>query len=101
MDFPIKINTIRMGLSMEYFKGSQVQISKLYYFFFIIIFLSKKTVQTLMKCCILRHFIRVLAVCESPHLGVSSAQNNWKSNFFQDQWSNSEIFKSSELLHLT
>ena len=62
MDFPIKINTIRMGFSVEYFKGSQVQISKLYYFFIIIIFLSKKTVQTLMKCHILWYFIRVLAV---------------------------------------
>ena len=28
MDFPIQINTIRMGLSIIYFKGSQVEISK-------------------------------------------------------------------------
>ena len=28
MDFPIQINTIRMGMSIMNFKGSQVEISK-------------------------------------------------------------------------
>ena len=28
MDFPIQVNTIRMGLSIVYYKGSLVEISK-------------------------------------------------------------------------
>ena len=28
MDFPIQVNKVRMGLSIIYFKGSQVEISK-------------------------------------------------------------------------
>ena len=37
-------------------------------------FLSQKTVQTLMKCRILRHFIWVFTVLQSTHLGVCSIQ---------------------------
>ena len=36
--------------------------------------LSSQTVQTLMKCCIMQHFIWVFTVCQSTHLGVSFLQ---------------------------
>ena len=40
MDFPINIDTISMDLSVLYFKGSQVKISRFYYTVFIFLSLT-------------------------------------------------------------
>ena len=63
MDFPIQLNEIRMGVSIIYFKGSQVEIYQtMMYLRPWGLFLFWKTVQTLMKCRIMRHFIWVFTV---------------------------------------
>ena len=46
MDFPTQINTIRMGLSIKYFKGSHIGLSKL----LCIIMMSLKIVLNSAKC---------------------------------------------------
>ena len=39
-------------------------------------FCLSKTVQTLMKCHVMRHFIRVFTVCQSTNFGVSGLQRD-------------------------
>ena len=70
MDFPIHIDAITMGLPIEHFKGSLVEISICPWR----LFLNWQTVLTLMKCSIMLHFIWVFIVCKSIRLGVSRIQ---------------------------
>ena len=52
IDYPKRIDTISMELSILYFKGGQSKFLQYNVFLSMkIIFLSKQTVQTLMKCC--------------------------------------------------
>ena len=60
VDFPIHIDTMGMDLSILCFKGSLVKLSKLLYILSLKIFcfvLPNQTVQTLVKCHIMQHFI--------------------------------------------
>ena len=73
MDFPIQINTISMGLSIIYFKGSQVEITNHF------VLLSEKIVFILANSGSpdeMAHFDRVFAVCQSTALGISSIQRD-------------------------
>ena len=76
MDFPIQMEAIRIGLSMMYFKGSQVVIPNYYVFLSVgIVFTFTNSVdpdEMQMKCHTLRHFIWVFTVYQSICLGVSS-----------------------------
>ena len=74
MDFPIYIDTFSIGHPIVYFKGSQVDFSKLW------------CISVLDGCFILANrvdpdgiimlqFIWVFIVCQSLHLGVSSIQS--------------------------
>ena len=77
MEFPIKFDTVESEWSIIYFEGSQVIIFENIVFFSLKIDLkSKQTVQTLMKCRIMRHFIRVFTVCQSTLLGVFGIRKN-------------------------
>ena len=68
MDFPIHIDTISRGLSIVYFKASQVDLSKSG-----CISVPERCFN-LSKQCILLQVIWVYTVCQSTHLGVSSIQ---------------------------
>ena len=68
MEFPKHIDTICRGLSIVYFKASQVEISKLGCIF------VPECCFNLSKQCILLHVIWVYTVGQSTHLGVSGIQ---------------------------
>ena len=70
MGFPRHIHTISMDLSSLYFMGAQVEISKKY-FCTRRLFLSKQTVQTLMKCCMMQLLVWVFNVCKCTCFPVS------------------------------
>ena len=59
MDFPIHIDAISMGLTILYFKGSQIEFLKKYD-----VFLPLEVVLNLAN--------RVFTLCQSTLLGVSS-----------------------------
>ena len=65
MDYPMHVDRIRMELPILYFKGSQVEISKLQRISVIKICFSLQIVGTLMKYCIMLHFIWVFTVFQS------------------------------------
>ena len=66
MDSPIHFVTISIELSILYFKGLLVKISMKWS---IIsswrLFSSQQTVLTLMKCCLMQHFIWVFTGCQA------------------------------------
>ena len=64
MDFLRHVDRIRIELLILYFKGSHVEISKLYVSV-INLFLSLETVQTPMKYSIMQYLIWVFTVCQS------------------------------------
>ena len=70
MDFPIQFDTISMGLPIVYFKGSQLEFSKL------LDISVPEDCLILAKSAILNHaaFIWVFTVCQITGLGVSSIQ---------------------------
>ena len=75
MDSPIWFYTINLGWFIVYVKGSQVIISKLRCILVSEGFFSPcQTVQTLMKCLMVWHFIWIFTVCHSTCSGVSSVQ---------------------------
>ena len=75
MDSPIWFDTINLGWFIVYVKGSQVIISKLRCILVSEGFFSPcQTVQILMKCLIVWHFIWIFTVCQSTCSGVSSVQ---------------------------
>ena len=74
MKISIKFGTVKSGCSIVYIERLQVLFLKYINFFSLKIDLSKQTVQTLMKCHLMQHFILVFAVFHSFRLGVSSPQ---------------------------
>ena len=72
MEFSINFGTVKSGLSIVYIEGSQVIFHNIS--FSEDQFCLSKTVQTLMKCSIMLHFIWVFTSCQSTHLGVSGLQ---------------------------
>ena len=74
IDFYIKFNTIKSKWSIVYIDGSQVITFKKKIIKFLSVKTDWQTVQTLMKCCILQHFICVFTVCKSTHLGLCHLQ---------------------------
>ena len=83
MECSIKFEMIKSGWPIVCIEGSQVifYFQKILYFFFWSLIFSQQTVYTLMKCCIMLHFIWVFNVCLSTHIGVSSLQRVWKKNY--------------------
>ena len=101
MDFSKKLNTIKYGWSIIYMEGLQVITSKIYVYwiflkhcsielsilYFIGLWVKSsvkwwisvpedcfnfaKTLQTLMKCRIMRYFNWVCTVCQNTYLGFS------------------------------
>ena len=70
MEFSIKLHTIRPGWSIVNIEGyHDITCPKILYF--LLWSLSQQTVQTLMKCRIMRHFIWVFTVRQRTRLGVS------------------------------
>ena len=65
------VDRISMELTILYFKVSEKKFQNYDAFLFLKIVLSWQTVQTLMKCCLMHHFIRVCTVCKSTGLLVS------------------------------
>ena len=67
MDFPVQINKIRMGLSIIYFKGSQVGFSKYFNYELqslnVIFILANSAGPDEMLHLV--HFIWVFTVCQS------------------------------------
>ena len=63
-----------MGQPIAYFKRSQVEFSLFNVFLSLKIVFISETVQTLMKCSSMLHFIWVYTVCQTTRLGVSSIQ---------------------------
>ena len=84
MEFSLKLYTMKSRWSIVHIEGSQVIISKKYcIYFFKDQFCLSKQCTTLMKCCIVRLFIRVYIVCQSTRLGVSGLQRVIGSNRFE------------------
>ena len=65
MDLPIQINTMKIGVATIYYKGSQVEISKL---------LCISVPEDFIVHALSWHFILVFTVCQSTPLRVSNIQ---------------------------
>ena len=69
--FPMLVDRINMELPVLYFKGHRSRFLKYDSFLSLKdLFLSLQTVQTLMKCRIMRHFIGVFTIRQSTCLHV-------------------------------
>ena len=83
MEFSIKPDTIKSVwlVTCIYWGVTGYNFQIFLHFFVWRAILYYQTVHTLMKCCIIQHFICVFTVCKSTQLGVSSAQriNAWQA----------------------
>ena len=71
MDYPMHADRLSRELSILYFKGFQVEISKLWCISVVkICFYLCKTVHTLTKCHAMQDLIGVFTVCKSACLQV-------------------------------
>ena len=74
IELSIKFDIVNSGRSIIYIEGLQLIISNKGHTSYFNSSLSYQTVQTLMKCRHMRHFIWVFTVCFSTRLVVSSPQ---------------------------
>ena len=74
MDFPIRINLMKMGLSIIYLRGQCSELHNYDLFKSMKFVLNSQKVLALVKCSIMLHFIWVFTVCKSTRLGLSRIQ---------------------------